>query len=168
VAELPDGLKFRIDTRYPNSGEIDLAVQHVPASRELTFRFFIPSWAIPDTLKVSLNGRATTMAVAHGFAEVRLIPKAGDVLALRFDQQLGAIDTHVSAKAVHRYAHGALLLGRCASSTAVNVSRSHHVEPVKDGHYRVGDEALTALTNLTWMKEDEARRDVRQLVFRTV
>lgn len=168
VAELPGGLKFRIDTRYPNSGEIDLAVQKIPASKELTFRFFVPSWAIPDTLKVSLNGRATAMAVAQGFAEVRLIARAGDVLALRFDQRLGAIDTHVAAKAVHRYAHGALLLGRSASSPAVNIPRSSTVEPMKDGRYRVGDEALTALTNLTWMNEGEARRDVRQLVFRTV
>jgi hypothetical protein len=39
---------------------------------------------------------------------------------------------------------------------------------MQDGRYRVGDEALTPLTNLTWMKEDDARRDVRQLVFRTV
>jgi len=168
AAELPGGLKFRIDTRYPTTGEIDLTVQKIPAPKEVTFRFFVPSWAVPGTLNISLNGRATTMAVAQGFAEVRLTPKAGDVLALRFDQQLGAIDTHVSAKTVHRYAHGALLLGRCASSPAVNIPRSSTVESMQDGRYRVGDEALTPLTNLTWMKEDDARRDVRQLVFRTV
>ena len=168
VAELPDGLKFRIATRYPNTGEVDLTVLQITSSKELTVRFFVPSWATPGSLSISLNGGATTLAAAQGFAEVSLIPKAGDVLALRFDQQLGAIDTHVSAKAVHRYAHGALLLGRCASSPAVNIPRSSPVEPMKDGRYRVGDEALAALTNLTWMKEDEARRDVRQLVFRTV
>ncbi|MFZ9915120.1 MAG: hypothetical protein ACO3IB_07245 [Phycisphaerales bacterium] len=120
--------RVRQRTGYPHSGavrleflESDLLESGSPhiersksdASREKRLCFFLPSWAIPSSLEVKVNGTPTKPRLVGAFAEISLLPAAGLVVELSFDQASGprpALNADRAPGAV-RHFRGPLLLG---------------------------------------------------------
>ena len=105
--------KVRQKTVYPSSGRVHLEVMESQVSQVKKVRFFVPSWAIRNSVEVRVNGEKFDPRPANSFAEIALRLDVGTVIELVFDQVRGprtALHPDQSPGA-HRYFSGPLLLG---------------------------------------------------------
>jgi len=114
----PDGeVTVRLTTRYPYEGEAVLEVTGAEAgtaNRPRRLRFFLPSWASPDSAVLSVNGVPVPAAVdGDGFVAADAALETGTVVALRFDiggvRLAAPVNLH-GLKAASAFHHGPLLL----------------------------------------------------------
>ena len=114
LLRFPDGTcTVRQETGYPHSGAVRLEFLKSEASSEKRLRFLVPSWVVENSLRVMVNGTRTTPRRDGAFAEIAVLPAAGTVVELAFDQASGprpALHADRSPNAV-RHFRGPLLLG---------------------------------------------------------
>lgn len=114
----PDGTcTVRQETGYPHSGTVRLEFLQSEASSEKRLRFLVPSWVVASSLRVMVDGTPTTPRRDGAFAEIAVVPAAGTVVELAFDQASGprpALHADRSPGAV-RFFRGPLLLGSGAA-----------------------------------------------------
>jgi hypothetical protein len=115
--------KVRQTTGYPYAGTVRLEflesdfrgydASKGESSGEKRLRFFLPSWAVASSLKVTVDGRLATPRRDGSFAEISVRPTVGTIVELAFEQVSGprpALHADRSPGAV-RHFRGPLLLG---------------------------------------------------------
>jgi uncharacterized protein len=114
LLRFPDGTcRVRQTTGYPHSGRVRLEFLESGVSSVKRLRFVVPSWVIASSLEVMVNGTPATLRRDGAFAEISVVPTAGAIIELAFDQSDGprpALHADRSPGAV-RYFRGPLLLG---------------------------------------------------------
>jgi len=105
--------KLRQETGYPHKGRARLEVIESQVNKEKTWRFFIPSWAVRDSLEIRVNGKKAEARLADSFAEILAPLVAGTIIEVTFQQERGPRAAVQSSQAPGSYRHfdGPLLLG---------------------------------------------------------
>jgi hypothetical protein len=76
-----DGIcKVRQTTGYPHQAQARLEVLESQLNEEKKLRFFVPSWAVRNSLQISVNGRRIKPRVADSFAEISVRLRAGSII----------------------------------------------------------------------------------------
>lgn len=105
--------KVRQETGYPHKGQARLEVLESQVSKEKTWRFFVPSWAVKDSFEIRVNGKKAESRLADSLAEIKVPLVAGTVFEVAFQQRRGprpAVQAEL-AQGATRYFDGPLLLG---------------------------------------------------------
>jgi hypothetical protein len=114
----PDGVcTVRQETGYPHAGTVRLEFLESQTANAKRLRFLVPSWAVADSLRLAVNGAQATPRRDGAFAEISVVPAAGTVVELAFDQASGtrpALHPNRSPGAV-RHFQGPLLMGSDAA-----------------------------------------------------
>ncbi|GAA4488546.1 glycoside hydrolase family 127 protein [Gluconacetobacter asukensis] len=82
------GMRLRLETAYPDSGTVRLAVEGGAGEGERTLGLRVPAWCPGVTLAV--NGVAETGGRQDGYVVLRRVWRAGDVIELILDLPLRA------------------------------------------------------------------------------
>jgi len=114
VLRLADGTcTIRQKTDYPYKGKTRLEVLASKVGKDKRLRLFVPSWAVPNSLHISVDGAKREPRLTDSFAEIALRLKAGTTIEVAFRQERGprtALYADRSPGAA-RYFDGPLLLG---------------------------------------------------------
>ena len=112
--------KVRQETGYPHKGQVRLEVHESQVNKEKTWRFFVPSWAVRDSFEIRVNGKKAEPRLADSFAEISILPVAGTVIEVAFQQERGpraALNPEL-AQGATRYFDGPMLLGSATENAA--------------------------------------------------
>ena len=107
-------------TGYPYEGKVRLEIVESQVADEKTFRFLVPSWAVKNSLRVTVNGGKVEPSLAGSFAGITVKPVAGTVVEVAFEQESGprpALHPDRSPGAT-RFFRGPLLLGSSSEEAA--------------------------------------------------
>ena len=107
-------------TGYPYEGKVRLEIVEGQVADEKTFRFLVPSWAVKNSLRVTVNGGKVEPSLTGSFAGITVKPAAGTVVEVAFEQEAGprpALHPDRSPGAT-RFFHGPLLLGSSSEDAA--------------------------------------------------
>ena len=110
-------ITIRQTTRYPYDGQVRVEITESTVTKRKSLRLFIPPWALPGSVSLTVGGKQTPLALVDPFATVSGLSK-GDVIELAFKQASGTQGSLHPAKlpGARRYFRGALLLGASSSS----------------------------------------------------
>jgi hypothetical protein len=103
----------RQKTGYPHSGTVRLEFVASDVASAKRLRFFVPSWVVEGSLRVTVNGSPISPRREGAFADISVVPAKGIVVELAFDQASGprpALNVARAPGAV-RHFRGPLLLG---------------------------------------------------------
>jgi hypothetical protein len=112
--------KISQNTGYPHKGQVRLEVMESQVNKENKWRFFVPPWAVRDSIEIRVNGKKTEPCLANSFAEITVRPITGTVMEITFQQKRGsrpALQPHQVPGAC-RYFSGPLLLGSATDNAA--------------------------------------------------
>ncbi len=112
--------RVRETTGYPQEGTVRLEILESQVSKAVRFRFFVPSWAVPGSLQVAVNGSRVAPRNGGSFVEILLKPVAGMVVEVSFQQALEPRPAlHPDeAPGATRWFRGPLLLGSTTQGAA--------------------------------------------------
>lgn len=112
--------QVRQKTGYPHTGQVRLEVMESQVNTETKWLFFVPPWAVRDSLEIRVNGQRAEPCQANSFAEITVRPVVGTVIEVTFQQERGlrpAVQSH-QAPGACRYFSGPLLLGSATDNAA--------------------------------------------------
>lgn len=107
-------------TGYPYEGKVRLEILESQDVDEKTFRFFVPSWAVKNTFRVTVNGGKMEARLDGSFAQIKLRLAARTVIEITFQQKSGSRPALHPDKSTgcKRYFRGPLLLGSTTEDAA--------------------------------------------------
>jgi uncharacterized protein len=114
TARLPGGeLTLKQTTGYPYEGGVQFEVLSSASPQERELCVFLPSWVVPDSVAVSVNGQKVEAAIVDAFLRVKRVMRAGDVIRVAFEQafRCAPLLNPEHMPGYHRYMYGPLLLG---------------------------------------------------------
>ncbi len=99
-------------TEYPYAGKVRFEVLESQTTGKNNLNFFVPSWVIPNSFEVRVNGEKVEAQITKSFANIDLQLAKGTVIEIVFQQHYGAstaLHPNKSNGAL-RYFNGPLLL----------------------------------------------------------
>lgn len=103
-------LSLTLETHYPYHGEVLATVTDALLRGPVALKFFVPCWAVNPELR--FNGESVTLRIERGFATVRGVLRAGDVIALTLPAEVRAVETMAhSIQGYHKFMYGPMVLG---------------------------------------------------------
>ena len=111
--------RVRETTGYPYRGAIRIEVLESQAASDKSFRFFVPSWVVKGSLRVTVQGGKVAPRLDGSFAEIKVKPAVGTVVEVEFQQESGPRPALHPDKypGATRYFRGPLLLGSTTEDT---------------------------------------------------
>jgi len=145
TARLPDGtLTLRQTTAYPYEGNVRFEVLSSRSQQEQELLVSLPSWLIPETLTVMVNGRKIEPAIRDSFLSLRRSMQQGDQIEIRFGQSFrcAALLYPDRKPGYHRYLYGPLVLG-LDSEKEQSLPKETAFEASGSGCYRAKSQNFT-------------------------
>jgi hypothetical protein len=151
TAKLSDGaLTLKQTTGYPHDGGVQFTVEASESQKERDLLVFIPSWIVPESLAVSINGQAAEAKFENSFLRIHRVMTKGDVIDVQFEQAFRCADLlYPDRKAgYHRYLYGPLVLGMDTKEECF-IPKATSFEADGGGCYRAYPGGATPIVTLT-------------------
>lgn len=173
TARLPDGdLTVKQTTGYPFAGGVKFEIIASASNKPRDLQLFMPSWIVPQTVKVSVNGEVIAAQIQKSYLTIRRPMKVGDRIDVAFQQAFRTVLPLYSDRmpGYHRYLYGPLLLGLDTAKEQA-LPQATPLQSCGDGAYRTTDgTALTLipLCNLMDVRDEahRARSNSAQVLFK--
>jgi uncharacterized protein len=161
TARLPDGaLTLRQTTAYPYEGGVKFEVISSESQKERELLVFIPSWIVPETITVVINGQKVEPAIKESFLSLKRVMKKADQIEIQFKQlfRCAALLYPDRKPDYHRYMYGPLALG-LDTQTEKPLPKETEFEATGNACYHAKLKGLTLVPLCDLMDvKDEAKR----------
>jgi hypothetical protein len=161
---------FEETTEYPVNGTVNIEFLQCN-NYEIKIKFFVPAIIERESILISSNGEKINFECDKEFVCIKVTPNAGMKLALSFKINVNRENT-INCNTVqgfHKLFHGVLLLG-LKTEEAKEIVSVDELTYIGDGRYQIEgpNQILSPVFDLIDLTEEEAKKDKRQILFKTV
>ncbi len=163
-------LVLREWTQYPYDGEVCLEIVSADTKDSRTFKFFIPSWTEPSTVRITVNEAPAKFSQDRGFAVLEVQPEKGMKIGLLFDIPLrrqNTLNVH-SIKDCYSLYHGFMMMGVDNRGGSIRPESGSRFEKTGPAAYRIeGTEwVLSPINDMIDLDMQQACENKRQVLFK--
>ncbi len=171
-ARLPQGtLAWTVESSYPYSGEVTLAISEAPEAEAVALRLYVPSWAPRQSVSLVVNGEAAVVRMERGLATIVQRWAPGDrvvmgyEVGLRWERLLRDPSRYPDLCTLR---HGPLILGIENENGPIELP-STPPRPLGAGRYRIpaGGYTLAPINQAMYTSDEEALASRVQILFRS-
>jgi uncharacterized protein len=125
-------LQLRLESSYPEKGDIRLSILNSSLERNKKVHFFIPEWIDQLSIKIKSGGKQVNGKMKDGFFSFMLIPGNKEVVTITFDVKFyKKVPHHEEVRSGYiKYFHGPLLLGY-AGEKEIKISKHEEFRSTK-------------------------------------
>ncbi|HBQ64380.1 MAG TPA: hypothetical protein DD727_05575 [Clostridiales bacterium] len=156
---------------YPRKGSVQLEVIRSDTRSAKKIRMFLPLWADPGRVKLTVNGQGHQISIENGFVgfEANLVPGTRIILDFPIELRQEAVINRHSSQGYHTYRHGTLILGIDQAQQEIRINGAGDREPVYlgNGNYLLEDMGviLSPLNDGIHMTPGKVTENKKQILF---